>query len=153
MDTIRTSISPQTAKLAAYKLWILTLLVAGGFIWSYSPVSIFVAVGFWIVRWLFVGVVRPVSLVWIICGQTVAALMIIRPGYCGRRKSIRNTFQCGTVYWRSTANSFAGWTLDSGYTLTEITVLITIGLITLASYPQWFLHQFERFSAQLPKRL
>lgn len=46
-----------------------------------------------------------------------------------------------------------GWIRDSGYTLTGITALITIGLIALALFPHWFLHQLERFSARLPGRL
>jgi uncharacterized membrane protein YbhN (UPF0104 family) len=46
-----------------------------------------------------------------------------------------------------------GWIRDSGYTLTGITVLITIGLIALALYPQWFLCQLERIARHLPDRM
>jgi uncharacterized protein (TIRG00374 family) len=46
-----------------------------------------------------------------------------------------------------------GWIRDSGYTLTGITALVTIGLIALALYPQWFLHQLERLTRRLPDRI
>lgn len=44
------------------------------------------------------------------------------------------------------------WINDSGYTLTVLTLVLVLGVLALASYPDWFVRQAERWTFWLPER-